>query len=86
MQAIMTHYLAPTNTQGPRIVARCNAMRIVVPWDVALNIPDNYRRAAATLVTRLGWDDPRHYGHWHLGALPGNLPDGQDYAYVSDKD
>lgn len=65
LQAITTKYLGPTNHRGSRIVAQCNAKRIVVEWDDSLDVAENHTRAAQNLATQLGWDGP-----WHGGALP----------------
>lgn len=69
MQAIHTSFIAPTNTRGSRIVAKCAAGRIVVPWDDAQDVEDNHQRAAQALVAKLG-------GRWPRRAAPGCLPDG----------
>ena len=56
MQAIRTKYHGPTNTTGPRISAQCEAGRIFVPYDYALNIDGNHRAACRLLIKKLGWD------------------------------
>jgi len=72
MQAIVTKYLGPTNCRGGRVVAWCEAGRIVVGWNHAIGIPENHEGAARALVKKLGWDDRRYYRRWVLGALPQN--------------
>lgn len=69
MQAIQTKYLGPTNTKGARISARCDAKRIVLPWDYSLDAHKNHARAAHELAQQLGWLD-----RWDL--VSGSLPDG----------
>ena len=54
-QSIVTTYRGPTNTKGSRIVARCEAKKITVPFDYALNVDDNHAAAAAALAAELGW-------------------------------
>lgn len=73
MQAITTKYLGPTNYRGSRVVAKCQAKRLTVSWDDALNAEQNYNAAARMLAERLGW-----HGTWHGGALP----DGTGNVYV----
>ncbi len=65
MQAITTKYLGPTNFKPGRIVARCEARRIVVSWDFALDVAANHREAAKELARRLDW-----HGDWRGGSLP----------------
>jgi hypothetical protein len=69
-QAIETKWQGPTNTKGSRIVARCDARRLVVSWDHSLNVVENHRAAAEKLAASLGWqnDDTRMVG----GGLGGN--------------
>jgi hypothetical protein len=64
-QAIETKFLGPTNFRGPRIVAKAEAGRIVVPWDHALNPAENHARAARALAVKLGWR-----GTYRGGSLP----------------
>lgn len=75
MQAITTKFLPATNHQGSRILAKCQAKRITVPWDHALDEQANHEAAARQLATKLGW---LSYGQWIGGALP----DDSGYAYV----
>lgn len=67
MQAIETRYIGPTNTKPSRIVARCEAGRIVTSkhHNRATNIDDDHRYAAMELIEKLGW-----YGTWVQGAVP----------------
>ncbi len=62
MQAITTKYLGPTNYRGSRIVAQCQAKRIVVPYEY---VNDPHKIAAEKLAATLGWDGP-----WYEGGLP----------------
>lgn len=72
-QAIVTTYHGPTNTRGSRISAKCDAGRLSVPYDYALNVEDNHASAAQQLANRLGWG-----GHF----VGGGLPNGKGYAFV----
>ena len=54
-QSLVTVYRGPTNTRGSRISARCDAKRIVVAYDYALNVSENHAAAAAALAAELGW-------------------------------
>lgn len=74
MQAIRTKYLGPTNFHGARLSAVCYAKRIVIPWDHALNAPENHAAAARDLATRLQWLDG-------FQLVSGCLHDGT-YAHV----
>lgn len=76
-QAIQTKFIGPGNVRGSRIVAKCDAKRIVVSWDYALNPGDNHRAAAKKLILQLGW-----YGHW----VQGSLPDGTDCFVCSKRE
>jgi hypothetical protein len=66
MQAIQTKYLGPTNYKGARVVAECDAGRVTLSWDHALNVEDNHAAAAQALAKKLGWTN---YGPWHGGSL-----------------
>ena len=75
MQAIVTKFCPATNSNGSRISVRCQAKRITVPWDHALDVQANHEEAARQLATKLGW---LSYGQWIGGALP----DDSGYAFV----
>ena len=68
-QAITTRYLVPTNHRGSRIVAKCDAGRLVVSWDHALNTTENHAAAARALAGELGWDGPAHIGSTSAGFV-----------------
>lgn len=72
-QAITTKYAGPTDHHDSRVIAKCQAKRIIVPWDRALDVAANHERAALMLVAQLGWS-----GFWAGGALP----DGHGYCFV----
>ncbi len=78
MQAITTKALGPTDTQGQRIIARCQAKRVTVAWDYALGTEANHDAACRQLVLAMGWDGPNYPGRW----VGGGLPDGTGNAYV----
>lgn len=73
-QSILTQYRGPTNSNGSRILASCDAGRIVMPYRHELSIEGNHAAAADLLVARLGWS-----GTWTGGALPGN----KGFAFVN---
>lgn len=54
-QAIVTRYAGPTDSSGSRVIASCEAKRIMVPWDHALDAQQNHAAAALQLMDRLGW-------------------------------
>jgi hypothetical protein len=72
MQAIQTKYLGPTNHRGSRVKAWCDAGKIIVSWDYALNAWENHQKAAVALAEQLQWP-----GLYVGGALPNG-----DYAFV----
>lgn len=67
-QAIQTTYKGPTNARGSRIIAVCDAGRITVSYDHALNADGNHRAAALALCAKLQWDS--------AGLVGGALKDG----------
>lgn len=56
-QAITTSFRGPTDTKGSRVIARCEAKRISVPWDHALDVGANHAAAALSLMDQLGWSE-----------------------------
>lgn len=56
-QAITTSFRGPTNQRGSRIIARCEAKRISVPCDHALDAGANHAAAAQQLMDQLGWSE-----------------------------
>jgi hypothetical protein len=68
MQAIETKYLGPTNHKGARIVAKCDAGRVVVSYDHALGIYGNHEAAAKALLRKLEWT-----GRWVGGGVAGGF-------------
>lgn len=55
MQTIRTRYHNPSNTRGSRFSAQCEAGRIYVPINHALNNNENHMEAARQLIAKLGW-------------------------------
>jgi len=73
MQAIITKYLAPTNTRGARIKASCQAGSITVPYD-----GENPHEAACNaLRAKLGWGEATHGK-----MISGGTPDGRGDCFV----
>lgn len=54
-QAIVTRFRGPTNVRGSRIIASCEAGRIMVDCDDRLDIAENHAAAAAMLADKMGW-------------------------------
>jgi hypothetical protein len=78
MQAIVTKYHGPTNSQGPRVKASAEAGSITLLWDHALDSDANHEVAARALLAKLGWDVrsdivggtmPRHCSHHNCYVL-----------------
>lgn len=68
-QAIQTKYHGPGNVRGATISARCDAGRITLGWDHALNSHENHEAAARALMVKLGWPDDIQGGALHDGTL-----------------
>lgn len=66
-QAITTKYVGPTDTRGSRVIASCDAKRIIVSWSHLMNVDDNHIAAARKLASELGWS-----GAWHGGSTKGS--------------
>ena len=91
MQAIITKYLCPTNFKGSRITAKCEAMRITLSWDDALNPQENHIAAASELCKRIDDRNTARYGagcnttafrgRWALPKVCGQIHSGE-YAHV----
>jgi hypothetical protein len=73
MQAIVTKYLRPTNHRGARVKATCQARSYVIPYDHALDAPDNHRVAAMNLAVLMQWE-----GIW----IGGGMPADSGYAFL----
>lgn len=55
MQTIRTRYHGPTNTKGSRFSAECEAGRIYVHKNYALDADANHAAAALALLKKLNW-------------------------------
>ncbi len=55
MQAIRTRYHGPTNSRGSRIIAKCGAGSVTMPYNHALNLDGNHAAAARLMLERMGW-------------------------------
>ena len=67
MQAIVTKYIPPTDTKGPRIKATAMAGSVIIRYDHELSHDEPFRKAAQALCAKFGWD-------WQM--IGGGLPDG----------
>lgn len=76
-QAIVTKYLGPTNHRGSRVKAIADAGEITIPWDDALDVAENHKKAATVLAWKFGW----HEHHTFLRLEGGSMPQSSDYAY-----
>lgn len=74
MQAIVTKYLAPTNSRGARIKATCHAGSITVPYNYSEN---PHLDACNALRAKLGWGEDTH-GR----MVQGGMPDGTGSCFV----
>lgn len=66
-QAIATKFVGPSNVRGSRVIASCDAKRIIVSWNHSQSADDNHIAAARKLASELGWS-----GNWHGGATKGS--------------
>ena len=71
-QAITTKYFGPTNSNGSRIKASCDAGSVYFRYDHSLNIEQNHDAACQKLLYKLGWS-----GEWQGGGTKGG------YVYVN---
>jgi hypothetical protein len=55
-QAIETKYLGATNAKGGRIKATAWAGSITLPYDHALDVQENHKKAAFALLLKLRWN------------------------------
>lgn len=78
MQAIQTKYHGPTNINGSRFTARCDAGRVTVGYDHGLNVAENHVAAARALMVKLGWAKGDNAS---MQIVSGQLPDGS-WAHV----
>lgn len=78
-QAITTTYHGSTNTRGSRVSAKCEAGRLSLPWDHALDSEGNHKAAAQALIKKLGWDDRA----WAFGSAGRNAR-GETFVPVLD--
>lgn len=81
MQAIQTRFLGPTNHRDARVVAQCQAGRIVVAWDSSTGVEENHALAARALAIKLGWTR-KYYGAMYGGGLPNET--GYAFVFVND--
>lgn len=71
-QAIQTRYHGPTDHRGSRVIASCQAKRITLDWDHALDTDQNHLAAAVALIEQLSWP----------GVLTGGVLADGSYAWV----
>jgi hypothetical protein len=72
MQTIRTRYHSASNVKGSRFSAQCEAGRIYVPYNHALNLDENHMEAARQLIAP--WSDGLHYqGHLAIQSDSGRL-------------
>lgn len=86
MQAIVTKYASPSNTQPARIIAKCWIGRIVHHWNYQLDVTGNHAAAAAKLIIKLNNDRKKadHADHIWVPIASGNMPDNSGTAFIID--
>lgn len=86
-QAILTKYLAPTNSRGARIKATCERGSITIPWSYEMRNSDSHIHAAKKLVEKFCREDeaeglfPDGNNPWSFPLASGQLSSG-DYVHV----
>ncbi len=74
VQAIITKYIAPSNTKGGRIKATAAAGSVTIPYPHEVSgIEGSHAVAALALANKMGWD-----GEW----IQGGSPDSNGYVFV----
>lgn len=77
MQTIITKFLAPTNTRGARIVAKCWLTSNTISYPVA-EIKEAHTMAAEALIAKL---KETTGNEWTIVAS-GDTPDGTGFAFI----
>lgn len=77
-QAINTKYLGHTNFKGARIIASCEAGKIIMPYKHELNHDENHALAADLLMKKLGWHIKNYVrgGYTEKGMVWVQMPHG----------
>jgi len=76
-QAILTHYIGPSNTKGGRIKAvSASGLSVTLGYDSALSLGENHAAACKALVDKLNWG-----GRW----IGGGTGEGQAFVQAGDK-
>ena len=75
-QAIITKYIAPTNTKGTRISVKASAGRKFYDWDHNRDTDNNHEHAARLFAGSLGWTQ-------YFDLVGGSLPDNSGYCFVA---
>ena len=83
MQAIVTKYVGPGNVRGARIIAKCKAGRVSIPYPHELSGEAVHRAAAVALCDKLDAKTVTRWRFWDPAELiGGGLPGGDGYAFV----
>jgi hypothetical protein len=74
VQSIETKILGPTDRSGKRIRARSSqGVHVTIPYKGSISDDENHARAAAELMTKLGWEGE---------MVAGSSPRGDGYVFV----
>jgi hypothetical protein len=90
MQAIVTKYVGPGNVRGARIIAKCEAGRVSIPYPHELSGEAVHRAAAVALcdkldaeaVTRRKGAEPERRFWDPAELIGGGLPNDAGYCFV----
>lgn len=86
-QAILTKYLAPTNSRGARIKASCERGSTTVPYPYEARNSESHILAAKSLIEKFCAEDlaerqiPIGNNPWNFGFVTGQIASG-DYVHV----
>jgi len=83
MQAIVTKYVGPGNVRGARIIAKCKAGRVSIPYPHELSGEAVHRAAAVALCDKLDAKTVTRRRFWDPAELIGGaLPNDAGYCFV----
>lgn len=80
MQALITKFLAPTNTKGSRVKVTGWLNSAIYAWDYSLSVEENHANAARHYVYELNKERQGDFQWSVVGG--GRMPDDSGYAFL----